>query len=130
MRHTILILIILFSLMGCTVTSQSVNVLFTNTISQIDNAQKAGAKNAEIQEARVLLAEAKNTPKNKDKKMLLEKAYAKSRLAEALARQAKAESEASRLEAEVKILEEEANRIRLERQSAENSLNQLKQGEE
>ena len=120
--------IFLFCLTGCGITNQSFDVLLNNANSQVEIAQKTGADqlaSAEFVEAKSLLEGAKSAQKSKQKEILVRKAYAKARLAEAIAKQVKAENEAVRLEAELKAIEEDANKIRLERQTIENELNRL-----
>jgi hypothetical protein len=114
---------------GCSATGQSVDALFAVANSQLASAQKAGAEQlaeSEFQETRALIAEAEVALKNRDKetRSLIQKAHAKARLAEALAKQSRAESEAARLEAELENAQEEATRARLERRSAESELGQ------
>jgi hypothetical protein len=120
---------VLLSVAGCSATGQSVDILFAAANSQLASARKAGAEQlaeSEFQQASGLLAEAEIALKNRDKgaRSLIQKAYSKARLAEALAKQSKAETEAARLEAELERASAEASSARLERQSAESELGQ------
>ena len=112
---------------GCSAKGQYIDALFAATISQLARAQKAGAEQlaeSEFEDSKRLFAEAENALKNKDKQagFLIQKAHAKARLAEALAKQATAERELAKLKAELDEASAEANRVRLEREAAEREL--------
>ena len=133
MRFIALTVMILFA--GCGVMSNRPddNTLFATANSQLTAAQKAGAEEfakIEFEDARNLLSLAEDALKKKDKeaKIIIQRAYAKARLAEVLARQEKAETEAAQAEVELKASEQNADKVRIERQSIEAELNQLNQG--
>ena len=112
---------------GCSAKGQYTNSLFAAASSQLASAQKAGADQfaeSEFEEARDWLTQAETALRNKDNqaRLFIQKAHAKARLAEALARQVKAESELAQLEAELEEASAEANRVRLEREAAETEL--------
>ena len=117
----------LFAVVGCSGTGEPVDMLLNAANSQLTSAQEAGAAEhakPEFDEASDLLAEAQMALEAKDKgaRALIERAYARARLAEALARQSKSETEATQLEAELDRALIEANRASEERQSAESEL--------
>jgi hypothetical protein len=119
----------LLAVVGCSGTGEPVDVLLDAANSQLTKAQEAGAPEyarPEFDEASDLLAEARMALETKDKgaRVLIERAYARARLAEALAKQSKSENEATQLEAELEKALMEANRARKERQSAESELAQ------
>ena len=117
------------SVIGCSAKGQNTDVLFASANSQLASAQKAGAEQLaepEFEEARISLIEAESAIENGDKRArtLIEKAHARARLAEAMAKQRRTENEAARLRVELEEASTEADRARLERQSAENELNE------
>ncbi|HGJ65444.1 TPA: DUF4398 domain-containing protein [bacterium] len=129
-QYIILFLGILLCLVGCGISTQSLDLALNNASLHIDKAQKEGAEqfaSAEFDEAKTLLQSALSAKKDKQKVILAERSYAKARLAESLAKQIKAENEANKFEEELKIIEEKANRVRLERQTVEEELNQMMQ---
>jgi len=114
---------------GCTAPGQSTDALFAAAESHLANARKSGAEQLaepEFREAEALLVEAEAALKNGDKgsRPLVEKAHAKARLAEVLARQSKAEAEADRLEKELEKASAEADSVRKERELSESELKQ------
>ena len=127
LRVSIIPYLMLLSLAGCSATGPSTDALFASANSQLSSAQKAGAEQlaeSDFEEAVTLLSGAETALKNRDKqaRSLVQKAHAKARLVEALARQLKAENEAAQLEAELEKAREEATRARLERRAAEDEL--------
>ncbi|MFC1714440.1 DUF4398 domain-containing protein [Candidatus Poribacteria bacterium] len=119
----------LFSVVGCS-AGQPIDVLFAAASSQLADAQKAGAEQfaeSELKEGVSLLAEAELAIENKDKgaRVIINKALAQARLAEALARQSKAENETAQLEAELEKASTEADQAHQERQAAESKLTHM-----
>ena len=122
--------LILFWVIGCGGAGQSIDALFVAVNSQLADARKAGAEQysePQLEEAESLMAQAEVAVENKDKgaRTLMEKALAKARFAEALARQLKAENETAQLEMELEKASSEASQARQERQAAENKLTQM-----
>jgi hypothetical protein len=119
----------IFAVVGCGGIGLSNDAMYTAASSQLTSAQEAGAAEyakAEFEEAENLLAEAEVAMGNKDSRasLLIERACAKARLAEALARQSKAEAEAAKLEADLEESLEAVERASEERKSAESDLAQ------
>jgi len=122
--------LILLWVIGCGGAGQSVDALFVAVNSQLADARKAGAEQyaeSELEEAVSLMAKAEVAVENRDKgaRTLMEKALAKARFAEALARQLKAENETTQLEMELEKASSEASQARQERQAAESKLTQM-----
>jgi len=129
-QYIILILNLLLCLIGCGISTQSVDTALNNASLHIDKAQKEGAEQfaaTEFDEAKTLLQSALSAKSDKQKVTFAERADVKARLAESLAKQIKAENEAKKFEDELKVIEEKANRVRLERQTVEEELNQMMQ---
>ena len=123
-------LLIILCLAGCSFSTKSADLMLNNASLQIDSAQKAEAEqfaSVEFDEAKTLYQSALSAPNGKQKSILAERANAKARLAESVAKQVKAEQEADKLETELKIIEEKANKVQLERQTAEDEFNQFTQ---
>jgi hypothetical protein len=125
-------LLIILCLAGCSFSTKSTDLMLNTASLQIDSAQKAEAEqfaSVEFDEAKTLYQSALSAPNGKQKSVLAERANAKARLAESVAKQVKAEQEADKLETELKIIEEKASKVQLERQTAEEEFNQFKQGD-
>jgi hypothetical protein len=119
----------LISILGCS-SGPSVDALLVTANSHLADAEKAGAgqyAKSELDEATAALAEAEAAIQSKDKsaRVLVGKALAKARLAEALAQQAKAEEETTQLEAELEVIFSEADQARQDRRSAESELERI-----
>lgn len=102
--------------------------MYNSAYSQLDKAREAGAEqfaNEEFLEAQGILAKAKSSNNDKEKKKLLQKASALARFAEVTTRQKKLEAELAKLENDERKIELHLKNIRSEKQLAEETLKQL-----